>query len=63
MNIPDPQAVQAAGIRQNTCMTCGAVAVFGFNTRSGMVWTCREHRADGDAVVEPPPPMTRGSAG
>jgi hypothetical protein len=29
------------------CFVCGKYACFGFNTRSGDVWTCLDHRPEG----------------
>ncbi len=43
----------------HTCEACGAAAAFGFHTRRGEVWYCRDHRDQGNAIVEPPPRMRR----
>ncbi len=36
------------------CTTCGRGAPFGFTTRTGQQWFCREHRAEGEKVLITP---------
>jgi hypothetical protein len=38
----------------HTCFICGADAAFGFNIRTGDVWTCMSHRSEGDKRVVTP---------
>ena len=36
-------------------MICQRLALFGFTTRRGSIWTCLEHRDAGERVLMPPP--------
>jgi hypothetical protein len=38
----------------HTCFVCGVDAAFGFNTRTGDVWTCMTHRSEGDKRLVAP---------
>ena len=43
----------------HSCFVCGVFAAFGFNTRTGDVWTCSDHRAEGDQLLVAPAASTR----
>jgi hypothetical protein len=43
-----------APFNTHTCFMCGADAAFGFNTRTGDVWTWMSHRSNGDKRVVAP---------
>ena len=36
------------------CMICQRLALFGFTTRRGSIWTCAEHRNAGEQVLVSP---------
>ena len=55
---PQPHPPSPPGaVQDHHCPVCGEYASFGFDTRTGTVWTCISHRADGErhlvAAVRP----------
>jgi len=41
-------------MRPYTCFVCGTHAAFGFTTRTGDIWTCLDHRSEGDKRLVAP---------
>ena len=45
------------------CFVCGDHAAFGFTTRRGTIWTCMNHREDGERELRTPIMGSRSTNG